>query len=47
MNGISDLEGRTHFNMWCILGAPLMLGTDVRRTGGALPPPMSGARWPR
>jgi len=29
--------------MWCILGAPLILGTDVRSTGGALPPPMSGA----
>lgn len=43
MYGISDLEGRTHFNMWCILGAPLILGTDVRSTGGALPPPMSGA----
>jgi hypothetical protein len=20
-DGINDLEGRTHFNMWCILGA--------------------------
>jgi hypothetical protein len=30
LSGISDLEGRTHFNLWCILGAPLMIGTDVR-----------------
>jgi hypothetical protein len=43
MNGISDLEGRTHFNMWCILGAPLMIGTDVRMTGGNYPPPLSAA----
>ena len=40
-NGISDLEGRTHFNLWCILGAPLMIGTDVRPGGGALPPPIT------
>ena len=37
-NGISDLEGRTHFNLWCILGAPLMIGTDVRTSGGNLAP---------
>jgi regulation of enolase protein 1 (concanavalin A-like superfamily) len=37
-NGISDLEGRTQFNLWCILGAPLMIGTDVRPGGGAFPP---------
>jgi hypothetical protein len=37
-NGISDLEGRTHFNLWCILGAPLMIGTDVRLAGGNLAP---------
>jgi hypothetical protein len=43
MNGISDLEGRTQFNMWCILGAPLMIGTDVRMTGGNYPPPLSAA----
>ena len=43
MNGISDLEGRTHFNLWCILGAPLMIGTDVTTTGGNLPPPLSAA----
>lgn len=40
-NGISDLEGRTTFNLWCILGAPLMIGTDVRPGGGGLPPPIT------
>lgn len=40
-NGISDLEGRTTFNLWCILGAPLMIGTDVRPSGGAFPPPIT------
>ena len=28
--GISDIEGRTQFSLWCILAAPLFLGTDVR-----------------
>jgi alpha-galactosidase len=28
--GITDIEGRTQFSLWCILGAPLFLGTDVR-----------------
>ncbi len=30
MVGISDVEGRTQFSLWCILAAPLFLGTDVR-----------------
>jgi hypothetical protein len=30
MPGITDVEGRSQFSLWCILGAPLMLGTDVR-----------------
>jgi hypothetical protein len=33
LNGISDVEGRANLNLWCILGAPLMIGTDVRRSG--------------
>lgn len=37
-NGISDLEGRTTFNLWCILGAPLMIGEDIRPGGGAIAP---------
>ncbi len=31
--GLTDAESRTHFGMWCMLSAPLMLGTDL----GALP----------
>ncbi len=27
---ISDTEGRSQFSLWCILAAPLLLGTDVR-----------------
>ena len=30
MKGITDTEGRSQFSLWCILAAPLMLGTDVR-----------------
>lgn len=30
MDGISDVEGRSQFSLWSILGAPLLLGTDVR-----------------
>jgi hypothetical protein len=43
MNGISAVEGQTHFNLWCILGAPLMIGTDLTRAGGHLCPPLSAA----
>jgi regulation of enolase protein 1 (concanavalin A-like superfamily) len=42
-NGISDLEGRTTFNLWSMLGAPLMIGADVRPGGGAFPPPITAA----
>ena len=30
MEGITDTEGRSQFSLWCVLGAPLFLGTDVR-----------------
>ena len=43
LSGITDTEGRSQFNMWAILGAPLMIGTDVRTTGGAYAPPLSAA----
>jgi len=46
MVGISDTEGRSQFNMWSILGAPLMLGTDPRTvtTGApAFPPTITAA----
>ena len=26
---LTDAETRTHFGMWCLLGAPLMVGTDL------------------
>ena len=42
-NGISDLEGRTQFNLWSILGAPLMIGTDVRASGGNFAPALTSA----
>lgn len=29
MPGITDTEGRSQFSLWCILAAPLFLGTDV------------------
>ena len=35
MRGINDVEGRTQFSLWCILAAPLMLGTDVRHASAA------------
>jgi hypothetical protein len=45
--GISDTEGRSHFNMWVIRGAPLIIGTDVRSGASASPPalgpPLSAA----
>jgi alpha-galactosidase len=28
--GCTDTEYRTHFNLWCMLAAPLMIGCDVR-----------------
>jgi alpha-galactosidase len=37
--GISDLEGRSQMNLWCILSAPLMIGTDVRTGGTKYFPP--------
>jgi len=30
MPGINDIEGRTQFSLWCILGGPLLTGTEVR-----------------
>jgi len=30
MDGITDTEGRSQFSLWCILGAPLTLGGDIR-----------------
>jgi hypothetical protein len=41
--GITDIEGRSHFNLLAILGAPLMIGTDVRTNADAYAPPLSDA----
>ena len=30
MNGVDDTMNRTHFAMWCMLNAPLVLGLDLR-----------------
>lgn len=31
MNGLTDRMNQTHFTMWCMMNAPLMLGLDLRR----------------
>lgn len=31
MNGLTQTMNRTHFTMWCMMNAPLMLGLDLRR----------------
>jgi alpha-galactosidase len=32
-NGMTVSEDRTHFTMWCMLAAPLMMGNDLRKMG--------------
>ena len=27
--GVSVVEGQSHFAIWCIMGAPLLIGTDL------------------
>jgi alpha-galactosidase len=29
-NGITDTQGRSHFTIWCMMAAPLILGNDLR-----------------
>jgi alpha-galactosidase len=33
--GCSDAEYRSHFSLWCLLAAPLMIGCDVRHMSPA------------
>ncbi|MCI0709185.1 MAG: glycoside hydrolase family 27 protein [Chloroflexi bacterium] len=33
--GCTDIEYRTHFSLWCLLAAPLMIGCDVRNMNQA------------
>ena len=35
MPGISDVEGRSQFSLWCLLGAPLFLSADIRNMTAA------------
>lgn len=30
-NGMSPVEDRTHFTMWCMMVSPLILGNDLRK----------------
>lgn len=29
-NGLTDTQGRSHFSIWCMMAAPLILGNDLR-----------------
>ena len=31
MEGLSVIQNKTHFTMWCMMNSPLMLGLDLRR----------------
>ena len=31
MDGLSLVQNKTHFTMWCMMNSPLMLGLDLRR----------------
>ena len=33
--GVSDIEGASHFAIWCIMGAPLLIGTDLIHASNA------------
>eukprot|EP01065_Artemidia_motanka_P036222 TRINITY_DN44128_c0_g1_i1.p2 TRINITY_DN44128_c0_g1~~TRINITY_DN44128_c0_g1_i1.p2 ORF type:complete len:389 (+),score=143.44 TRINITY_DN44128_c0_g1_i1:62-1228(+) len=34
-NGLTDAESRSHFAMWCVMKAPLLIGTDVTAASDA------------
>ena len=34
-NGLTDAEGRSHFSLWCLMKAPLLIGTDLTRSSAA------------
>ena len=34
-NGLSDAEGRSHFSLWALMKAPLLIGTDLTRASPA------------
>lgn len=31
IGGCTDIEYKTHFALWCIMGSPLMMGCDIRK----------------
>ncbi len=31
MNGLTPVQNKTHFTLWCMMNSPLMLGLDLRR----------------
>jgi alpha-galactosidase len=31
VGGLSEVEQRTHFALWCMMAAPLLLGNDPRK----------------
>ena len=36
IGGCTDVEYKTHFSLWCIMGSPLMIGYDVRKADPAI-----------
>ncbi|OKP76155.1 alpha-galactosidase [Paenibacillus sp. P3E] len=35
IGGCSDVEYKTHFSIWSMMGSPLMIGSDIRKTNQA------------
>lgn len=35
LTGCTDVEYRTHFSLWALLGTPLMIGCDIRQMNPA------------
>lgn len=33
--GCTDTQYKTHFSLWCLMGSPLMMGSDIRNTSAA------------
>lgn len=31
MNGLDNIQNKTHFTLWCMMNSPLMLGLDLRK----------------
>jgi len=35
IGGCTDVEYKTHFSLWCMMGSPLMIGCDIRKANQA------------